>query len=281
MASTESREGKLYKLFEEPKHAEIYSKYRPEYPIELKQRVLSYMGENGFDATAGTSLMLDIGCGTGLVMRLFAPSFTAAWGVDISHEQVRQAVNQSAHNQFYLKSPAEVTCFKDNTFDIITAGQAWHFFDHDRFNREVSRILAPNGFLVIFGYNISFSLSPQLDKAQAILDEFYNLKLAPFYSDLAKLVHNRYRDIELPFATRHRIEDVELRIKVPLSWILDFIRTQSIYRAMNKALPGNSELEKLRKNLAVAIGGNDVRDDFNPILELSNSIFVEIAKKTD
>ena len=281
MASTESREGKLYKLFEEPKHAEIYSKYRPEYPIELKQRVLSYMGENGFDATAGTSLMLDIGCGTGLVMRLFAPSFTAAWGVDISHEQVRQAVNQSAHNQFYLKSPAEVTCFKDNTFDIITAGQAWHYFDHDIFNREVSRILAPNGFLVIFGYDTPFSLSPQLDKAQGILNEFYLETLAPFYSDRLKLVQNRYRDIELPFTTRHRIEEVELRMEVPLSWMLGYMSTHGFYQALNRALPGNSELEKLRKNLAVAIGGNDVRDYFNPMLDITASIFVEIAKKTD
>ena len=48
-------------------------------------------------------------------------------------------------------SLAEKTCFRDNTFDVITVGQAWHWFDADAFNEEVKRILAPNGLSLCLG----------------------------------------------------------------------------------------------------------------------------------
>ena len=152
MAFLSERKDTVYRLFEDSSHAENYSKYRPTYPEDLKQSILSYMISNGYDNSAA-SFTLDIGCGTGISTRLFGSNFTAVCGIDISHEQLKQAVMKQGINECYIQSLAETTCFKDNTFDLIIVGQAWHWFNKDKFNAEVERILAPNGFLAIFAYS--------------------------------------------------------------------------------------------------------------------------------
>ena len=275
MASTD----KFYRLFEDSKHAEKYSKFRPRYPLEVKQRVLSYMETNGFNSKSGSSLMLDVGCGTGIVTQLFAPTFTAAWGIDISYEQTKQAVINGHDNEFHLLSPAETTCFKDKTFDLITVGQAWHWFDHDKFNDEVSRILTPNGFLAVFGY--ARPIISQFEDTKAILHKFHYETLGSFWSERRKLVDNHYKDMKLPFKARQRFDGIELQREVPLSGIIDYLSTQSAFQSMNEAFPGNTVLEELRRDLSVAIGGPDAREDFNPILDVRAPIFLEVCQNTD
>ena len=96
----------VYRMFEEKPHSEIYSKYRPTYPEELKQSILSYMAENGCD-NSDTSLALDVGCGTGISSRL--SSFTCCWGVDIR-------VRLLCHSTFGIQCLSPMFC---HTMDAI------------------------------------------------------------------------------------------------------------------------------------------------------------------
>ena len=267
----------VYRMFEDKPHSENYSKYRPAYPEELKQSILSYMADNGCD-NSGTSLTLDVGCGTGISTRLFSSSFTCCWGVDISHEQLRQAVSKQRSNEFYLMSLAEKTCFRDNTFDVITVGQAWHWFDPDRFNEEVKRILAPNGFVAVFGY--SFPAILKYEEAQKILYEFYMVTLAPYWSEKRQLVRSHYSSISLPFELKSRIDNLSISLQVTLDGLIGYVDSTSAMHLMSIKEPANTALKKLRQDLVVAIGGSDVGEDFNPILDIRAPLFVDIAMKT-
>ena len=44
---------------------------------------------------------------------------------------------------------AEETGLPDASFDIVTAGQCWHWFDRPKAAREVRRLLKPGGTVII------------------------------------------------------------------------------------------------------------------------------------
>jgi len=49
----------------------------------------------------------------------------------------------------WLKAAAENVPLPDHSFDVIAAGQCWHWFDSDAVLKEVRRLLKTNGKLVI------------------------------------------------------------------------------------------------------------------------------------
>ena len=277
MAFLSEKKDTVYRLFEDSSHAENYSKYRPTYPEELKQSILSYMIGNGYDRSAA-SLTLDIGCGTGISTRLFGSSFTAVWGIDISHEQLKQAVGKCERNVSYVESLAETTCFKDNTFDLITVGQAWHWFDKEKFNAEIARILSPNGFLAIFGYSRPKIIN--CEEADEKHSKFHFETLAPYWSERRQLVDGHYSDMALPFDTRSRVDTLYISLQVSLNGFMEYVNTLSAVQLMKKMNPGTDRLGELRRELAVAIGGSGVEENYNPVLDIRSPLFLELAKKT-
>jgi SAM-dependent methyltransferase len=52
-------------------------------------------------------------------------------------------------NVVYKRVPAEDTRFPNASFDLITAGQCWHWFDRPKTAREVFRLLAAGGMVII------------------------------------------------------------------------------------------------------------------------------------
>ena len=56
--------------------------------------------------------------------------------------------------------------------------QAWHWFDHSRFNRELLRVLRPGGVFAAWGYGW-FSIDAQIDAA---IDEEYLRPIGPYLS---------------------------------------------------------------------------------------------------
>lgn len=58
----------------------------------------------------------------------------------------------------YVCAQAETLPFPDAGFPLITVSMAFHWFDRDRFLTEANRLLAPGGWLVLYGYNYTKSM---------------------------------------------------------------------------------------------------------------------------
>ena len=122
-----------------------YAQFRPGYPQSLFERLAALgVGQRG-------QRVLDLGTGTGNIARELARRGCKVTGVDISEEQIAQARRLAGERGLdidFRMAPAEETGLPDHSFDVITAGQCWLYFDRDRAVSEVARLLAPRGRLM-------------------------------------------------------------------------------------------------------------------------------------
>ncbi|WP_214328697.1 class I SAM-dependent methyltransferase [Bacillus paranthracis] len=117
--------------------ADIYAKYRPSYPNEYIEYLLSAneLNEN--------QIVADIGSGTGIFSRQLLESGLHVIGVepnDDMRKMAEQSLNQYPRFQS-IKATAENTTLKENSVDLVTVAQAFHWFDKEAFKIECQRIL--------------------------------------------------------------------------------------------------------------------------------------------
>jgi SAM-dependent methyltransferase len=124
------------------KTAGDYAKYRTVFPPELFAR-LAAMGVG----LAGQRIV-DLGTGTGVLARGFAAAGCAVTGVDIAPELLNEARRQDG-SVAYRVAPAEDTGLPGQAWDVVSAGQCWHWFDQPRVIDEARRLLVADGALVI------------------------------------------------------------------------------------------------------------------------------------
>ena len=104
---------------------------------------------------------MDLGCGHGVVTRYLSHAFSDVIGTDPSDgmiEQAQMSTSQGDHpNVIFRKSSAEsLTFLKNESVDLVVAGQAAHWFDTRLLFPEMGRILRKGGKLFI---RSRFSLS--------------------------------------------------------------------------------------------------------------------------
>jgi SAM-dependent methyltransferase len=126
--------------------ANDYVKFRSGFPDTFFERVFA----DGYIKPQAS--LLDLGTGTGTLARGFASRGCLVTGVDRSDQMIAQAralsQQQGLNIEFHVAS-AEATGLPDSSFDIVTAGQCWHWFDRPKAAQEVKRLLKPNGTIII------------------------------------------------------------------------------------------------------------------------------------
>ncbi len=163
----------------------LYAAFRPTYPTDLYTFILQHLREK--------KVAWDCATGNGQVAISLADHFEKVFATDISQQQLDLA--PARHNIAYALSSAEQTPFPDSQFDLVTVGQALHWFDRTRFFEEVKRVSKPDGLLAVWGY-AQLRIEPAIDR---IIMDFYNNTIGPYWDQARKLVEEEYRTIEFPF----------------------------------------------------------------------------------
>lgn len=165
--------------------ANVYAAFRPTYPNALYEFIFQQLKEK--------KTAWDCATGNGQVAHYLANHFENVYATDISQQQLDQAIQKK--NIFYSLGPAERTSFPDHQFDLITVGQALHWFDIDRFYDEVKRVSKPGALLAVWGYALLY-IEPAIDK---VIMNFYNNIVGPYWDHARRLVEEEYRSITFPF----------------------------------------------------------------------------------
>ncbi len=165
--------------------ANLYARHRPTYPPELFEFLLSHCKH--YDTA------WDVATGNGQAAVELAKHFKKVYATDISSQQIENAT--PLDNITYNVEQAEVTSFKDNTFNLITVAQALHWFDHDKFFNEVIRVAKPNALFAAWGYSL-IRVDPAIN---IVIDFFYKSILKNSWDEERTHVDDEYSRINMPY----------------------------------------------------------------------------------
>lgn len=183
-------------------HAKVYATFRPTYPRELYDFILSHVKEK--------EAAWDCATGNGQVAQTISNHFLNVHATDISKQQLAEA--SVLKNVDYSVVPAEKTTFPENNFNLITVAQALHWFDRDQFFKEAKRVAKPGCILAVWGYSF-VNITPSIN--ERVLN-FYHEVVGPYWDDARRHVENEYNDISFPFE-----EIVAPKFSINLKWDID------------------------------------------------------------
>jgi len=156
-----------------------YVLYRPGYPPEVLETLQRDCG------LTSSSVVADVGSGTGLLTKVFLDNGNSVFAVE-PNQDMREAGERSlgGYPRFTsVDGTAEATTLPSHTVDLVTAGQAAHWFDLAQARAEFARILKPNGWAVLVWNERKTASTP-------FLVEYENLLVA-CGTDYSQVRHER------------------------------------------------------------------------------------------
>jgi SAM-dependent methyltransferase len=124
---------------------ENYIRYRPSYPPEVIELMRGEMNLNE------NSMVADVGSGTGIFSKLLLETGCTVYGVE-PNEPMRRA-GEEFLKEFpgfqSIDGSSEKTNLPNASVDLITAAQAFHWFDQTKTKIEFQRIIKPNNYVAL------------------------------------------------------------------------------------------------------------------------------------
>ncbi len=134
--------------------ADNYAKYRPSYPAA----VIDWL----YDKTHADTVA-DIGAGTGKFTQCLTAEPWEVIAVEPNADMLEKLI-ETLPKIKSVKASAESTGLPDGSCDLVTAAQAFHWFDEQKFKEECQRILTPKGKLaIVFNERAQNGLSKRRD----------------------------------------------------------------------------------------------------------------------
>ncbi len=194
------------------KGSDGYAKHRPTYPDELFQFLSS--------VTLDHASAWDCATGNGQAAIALTNYYSNVVASDASQSQIDAAI---AHSEVdYRVAPAEESGLDDHSQDLVTVGQALHWFDEQAFMAEAGRVLKPDGVLAVWFYEICH-VNTECD---AIVDTLYRDIVGDYWPPERVTIETGYVDVEMPGAAIP-VPPLEMSLEWSASDMLGFLRTWS------------------------------------------------------
>ncbi|MCP4237459.1 MAG: class I SAM-dependent methyltransferase, partial [Aestuariibacter sp.] len=161
-----------------------YIKYRPSYPDAVIDTLVSQC------KLTPQSIVADVGSGTGIFSGLLLKHNIQVMAVEPNDSMRKAAENLLASSTGFssIAGQSEQTNLADASVDLITAAQAFHWFDRELTQREFSRILKPAGHVALI-WNQRKSNTPFLKE--------YDDMLSVYATDYNSVNHMNIADTDI------------------------------------------------------------------------------------
>ena len=161
-----------------------YVKYRPRYSPEVVQGLREACGLHP------EHVVVDVGCGTGLLAKIFLEHGNQVIGVEPNAE-MRKA-GEGFLSEFpkfsMVAGNAEQTTLPDRCADFVVAGQAFHWFQPQPTRAEFVRIVKPGGWVVLIWHDRDLESTPFLRAYEEFLQRHG--------TDYSTVAHNKIANYE-------------------------------------------------------------------------------------
>jgi hypothetical protein len=195
--------------------AEAYRASRPTYPDALYRYLASLCAQR--------SWALDCATGSGQAAVDLARYFEHVAAFDSSPAQIAAA--QPHPRVVYRVGTAEALPFADRKFDLVTAAQGAHWFDLAKFYARLRAVTAPGTVIAIWGYSYC-RIDAEIDR---VVSERLLRAIEPYWAEGNRVILERYRTIEFPFAEVEWPGFVAAHDWTRLGF-LNYLRTWSAYK---------------------------------------------------
>jgi SAM-dependent methyltransferase len=156
------------------KKAAKYARYRWDYPPSAIAAVLARAG------LSPSSIIADLGAGTGMVAKHFLGKSAQVIALDIDPAMLRFLAPQQG--LLRVVAAGENVPLPAASVDLVTVGQAIHWFQPEPARREILRILKPGGWLAIFRNQLARDPSDAADSLGSAIESL----TTPEYGGLAQ-----------------------------------------------------------------------------------------------
>jgi len=227
-----------------------YARFRPGYPAALFDFLFAHCGQ--FDYA------WDCATGNGQIAAVLSERFRQVEATDISENQLQNAVKRP--NIRYRVGAAEQRLFLQNMFDLVTVGQAAHWFDLEKFYAEVRRVLKPEGLLALVGYGML-----TIDEAtDGVIHHLYENVLGEFWDPERRLVDAALKTIPFPFQEMP-LPEMASEYRWTPEHLVGYLSTWSALRHYEKQTGSNPLDEAFVASLKKAWGSEPVKTVRFPI----------------
>jgi len=146
-------------------------------------------------------------------------------------------------------APAEEPGLAAGSVDLVSVGQALHWFDQKRFFEGVKRVGTPGGAVAVWAYDL-FEV-PESAAVEAVFRAFH-ARVEGHWPPERALVARRYADLLFPF------EEIPVRpVAMSAAWdlerVLGYLSTWSAVKAYGKAT-GRDPVAEFKVELEAAWG---------------------------
>lgn len=147
-----------------------YVRWRPGYPPAVVQALRDDLG------LRPSHVVADVGSGTGILSRLLVENGNEVYGVEPNREMAAVAeADLGITGRFHdVDGRAEATSLPDRSVDLVTAGQAFHWFKVPESRAEFRRILRPAGGVALVWNLRKLDSTPFLRDYEAFLHRWSN-----------------------------------------------------------------------------------------------------------
>jgi SAM-dependent methyltransferase len=175
--------------------AEQYDRVRPSYPSEMVSALLIDQPRS----------VLDVGCGTGIASRLFIGHGREVIGLEPDPRMAAVARRNGVHVE---ESTIEEWEPAGRRFDLLTAGQSWHWVDPHAGVEKAAEVLHPGGRIGLFWnqahpgpevrdvvHSVYDRHAPELGRQSVLLGQRNPL----LYESIAEVIRSdgRFREVSL------------------------------------------------------------------------------------
>jgi len=218
--------------------SDAYAKFRPTYPEQLFQYLAS--------VASGHTAAWDCATGNGQAAIALASHFSKIVATDASQSQIDAALRHPKVD--YRVAAAEQSGLAENAIDLITVGQALHWFDQERFMLEAMRVLKPNGVLAIWCYELC-TVNPDCD---AIIDTLYRDIVGDFWPPERAMIEQGYATVKMP-GVAIAVPEFEMSLNWHASDMMGYLRTWSACKRYEQA-HAKDPVEEISAALSAAWG---------------------------
>lgn len=157
---------------------DVYDRYRPAAPLQVIDILTAYLGRQ-------PSLVVDIGCGTGLSSFVWTRHAERILGVEPNPDMIGKARaklpaiagSEPAIPISFVQGYSNQLELESGSADIVTCSQSFHWMEPVSTLREISRILTPGGVFAAYDcdwpptvhWSVEDSYAKLLEKADAVL----------------------------------------------------------------------------------------------------------------